>query len=65
MMCALLQSQYEEKAQECEIERNIFNQEIAAALHTIFEHKEYISKAIRDVHAHVSEATTSAMALVL
>lgn len=60
-----LQSQYEEAAQECEIERSLFNQDIAAALHAVFEHKEYMTKTIQEVQTYVSDATSTALTLVL
>ena len=60
-----LQCQYEEAVQECEMERTLFNQDMAPALHAIFEHKEQLSDTIQRVHTHVSETTSNALTMVL
>lgn len=60
-----LQCQYEEAAQECEMERSLFNQDMAAALHAVFEHKEAMTKTISGVHSYVSDAMSTALTLVL
>ena len=60
-----LQCQYEEAAQECEMARTLFNQDIAAALHAVFEHKESISDTIQSVNSCVRDATSVALTMVL
>ncbi len=60
-----LQCQYEEAVQECEMERTLFNQDMAAALHAVFEHKEQLSETFQRVHDHVSETTSTALTMVL
>jgi len=58
-----LQSQYEEAVQSCEVERSLFNQDMAAALHAVFEHKEHISETLQRVYGRVTDITTDARAI--
>lgn len=57
-----MQREFEEAAQACELERSLFNQDVAAALHAVFEHKEQIHNTLAKTHAKVAEATTEVLA---
>ena len=63
--CMFLQSQYEETVQACEIERSLFNQDMAAALHAILEHKEHVTNTLQKVHCRILGMTNEFIAVTI
>ena len=63
--CLFLQSQYEETVQACEIERSLFNQDMAAALHAILEHKEHVTNTLQKVHGRILGITNEIIAVTM
>lgn len=48
------QGQYEDAVKTCEMEKNIFSQDLDAAIHAISSHKESVTILLQKAHTSVS-----------